>query len=85
MKNPTHLLAGIAINPIRPAGPSDDDMIWNNPITKLAIPDDPNAMKNGNLYFKLTPNNAGSVIPNIAEAPADDDKARNFTLPLAKK
>jgi hypothetical protein len=83
-KKPTHLLAGIAIKPIKPAGPSDDDITWNNPITKAAIPDEPNAIKNGNLYFKLTPNIAGSVIPSIAEAPADEDNARTFSFPLLK-
>ena len=73
------------MNPITPAGPNDDDSTWNNPITKPAIPAEPRAIKNGNLYFKLTPNMAGSVIPSMAEAPADDDSARNFSSFLAKK
>ncbi len=85
MKKPTHLAAGMAIKPITPAGPNEDDNTWNKPITKPAIPAEPSAMKNGNLYFKLTPNIAGSVIPSIAEAPADDDNARSFSSFFAKK
>ena len=73
------------MKPINPAGPSDDDITWNKPIIKLATPEAPKAMKNGKRYFKFTPNKAGSVMPSIADAPADEASARILALPFAKK
>ena len=43
------------------------------------------AQKNGNLYFKLTPKRAGSVIPRRADTPAEDARPLVFSLFVKNK
>ena len=62
--------------PRKPAEPRETATTCINPAKIAAIPEPIKAQKNGNLYFKLTPNKAGSVIPSKAETPAED--ARPF-------
>src|SRR5699024_7131481 len=59
--------------PRNPADPSDTAMTCIKPANAAATPEPIKAQKNGNLYFRLTPNNAGSVIPNRADTVAEED------------
>ena len=60
--------------PKNPAEPRETAITRVNPAKAAATQEPAKAQKNGNLSFKLTPNNAGSVIPKRAETPADEDK-----------
>ena len=71
-------------NPKSPAEPRAAAVTCISPAKAAATPDPIKAQKNGNLYFKLTPNNAGSVIPKSAEIPADDESPFIFSF-LVKK
>ena len=66
-------LAGIDKNPGRPAAPNADANTLFNPIHALPTALPTIAPQNGYLSLKLTPNIAGSVIPNNAEIPDADE------------
>ena len=65
-------VALIERKPRKPAEPSETATTLSKPATAAATPEPIKAQKNGKRYFKLTPNNAGSVIPRSADTPAED-------------
>ena len=71
-------------NPINPAAPIEAAIMCIKPANAAATPEPIKAQKNGNLYFKFTPNKAGSVIPSKADTPADEDRPFIF-LSFVKK
>ena len=78
------LFGTIDKKPRKPAEPRAAAVTCIKPAKAAPTPAPIKAQKNGNLYFKLTPNNAGSVIPSNAETPDELAKPLTFSF-LVKK
>ena len=78
-------VALIERNPRKPADPRETATTWRRPAKRAPTAEPIRAQKNGNLYFKLTPKRAGSVIPRRADTPAEDARPLVFSLFVKNK